>query len=338
VANLSPLTTTNITVPLPAPRASACPAGATVDNTSAASSTPPPPTGRFFQAFAENYRPLTPGHGMIHKDYVSLLQRNGLTSLTDFFSPNLGCQLTKPGLGTRQRIRLALSDRDAKEHIFYLKRYDFPGWLPTLKRWLKERRHRGFAVYDFAAALTLAEKDITVPRPVAFGEQPGFLGPRRSFVLLEEIPGGQALERLLPRWDASRSRYRLLRDRTRLLQALAALVRRLHEHGFFHRDLYLSHIFICRDDTGRERLGLIDLQRVFHPHFPRRWRIKDLAQLLYSAREFFSDSDWQFFFREYFAAQTLDRKQRRLVAAVRRKARRIARHDARRQRQRKETP
>ena len=68
---------------------------------------------------------------------------------------------------------------------------------------------------------------------------------------------------------------------------LARLVADFHRAGFVHRDLYLSHIFIC--NTGKptdETFCLIDLQRVFRPKFRRRrWMVKDLAALNFSTPE-----------------------------------------------------
>ena len=64
---------------------------------------------------------------------------------------------------------------------------------------------------------------------------------------------------------------------------------RFHDTGFRHCDLYFSHIFL--GEGGK--LYLIDLQRVFKPVlFKERFRVKDIAQLYYSAEaKYFSRSD-----------------------------------------------
>ena len=62
-----------------------------------------------------------------------------------------------------------------------------------------------------------------------------------------------------------------VRSLTRALaRDLGALVRRMHELGFWHRDLYLCHVFAAREGGGW-RLTLIDLARVGRKARPR-WR------------------------------------------------------------------
>ncbi len=116
------------------------------------------------------------------------------------------------------------------------------------------------------------------------------------------------------------------RGRTgRLARAAGCLVRAFHKAGFFHRDLYLCHILL---EEGR--LLFIDLQRLEEGYiFKRRGRIKDLAALLYSSMATpVTDKDRLRFLAAYLGGGRLKPAARRLIAAVRRKASRIARHDA----------
>jgi hypothetical protein len=65
---------------------------------------------------------------------------------------------------------------------------------------------------------------------------------------------------------------------------LAGLIARFHGLGWRHRDLYLAHVFVAETPGSQLDLWLIDLQRVFRPRWrPARWRVKDLAQLEFSA-------------------------------------------------------
>jgi heptose I phosphotransferase len=214
--------------------------------------------------------------------------------------------------------------------VIYLKRYGRPGAGALLKRWITRRSRAGAGWYDFAAALALAAQGVPVPRPIACGQDVQGLGEIRSFAMTEELPGADALERLLPRWDEKQADYALLRDRRRLVRELAALVRGLHRAGYYHRDLYLSHVFLSKDRTGQERLNLIDLQRVFKPLVcARRWQVKDLAQLYYSAQPYCTRTEVARFLRYYLDCRRLSDAQRRLVRAVYRKAQRIARREQR---------
>jgi heptose I phosphotransferase len=68
------------------------------------------------------------------------------------------------------------------------------------------------------------------------------------------------------------------------------MVRRMHAHGLNHRDCYLCH-FHLDTASGRDglkadklRLYVIDLHRAqIRRRTPRRWLIKDLAGLYFSA-------------------------------------------------------
>ena len=284
--------------------------------------------GSYYNAYQEGFVPLRDGTGVVHADYKALLERSDLGCLAEVFGYQQGQSLIKPGLGGRERIRLVLRDDDNKEAAVYLKRYGREPVWQFFKRCLTRRRIAPPAAYDFAGNVKLPEIGITVPRPIAMGAGKGWA---RSFVMSEELPNAEALERLLPRGAQACGEYELLRNKPKLIMELAELVRRLHQGGYYHRDLYLSHIFLCKDKQGVERLALIDLQRVFQPKvWAERWRIKDLAQLYYSARRYFTGNDQLRFLRLYLGQKSLDAGAKRLAARVVAKAVRIARHDAKR--------
>ena len=297
------------------------------NNSSSSSQYEPLLTDTFYQPFSESFEPLSSGLGLIHKNYKTLLQKNKLACLEDIFASSIGEKLIKPSLGPRERLRLVLKHTDGTEVVLYMKRYGHPGPAQLLKRRLTFQPHPQ-AEYDFAHALSLAEHNIPVARPLAWGCQMNWLGEQRSFVIFEQLPSGDALERILPQWSRKENEYKLLQDRDELIIRLAQLACRLHESGFCHRDLYISHIFLTRDRFGEEKLCLIDLRRVFRPRlFRLRWRIKDLAQFYYSARNFFSPADMDLFWQEYFQTQALTTLQQWIIQAVYSKARRIAKHD-----------
>jgi len=284
--------------------------------------------GRPYQG-RESYVPLADNTGLMHKGYQGVLQSAGLDTLAGVFAFGAGQRLDKPGLGTRERIRLEL-DIQGRQVGVYLKRMGQPAWRQWLEGLIKYRKHIPVAMLDFRAAEQLAQAGVAVPRPIAAGAERGGLREKRSFVMLEELPGADALERLLPRWEEAAQTYFLLRDQKELIMQAAALVRRLHEAGYVHRDLYLSHLFVSREENGQERLVLIDLQRVFRPGLrKRRWIVKDLAQLYYSSQMLVTRTQMLRFARHYFGDEKLARNRKALVRAVVRKARRITQRQQR---------
>ena len=283
-----------------------------------------------YRGFEEGFVPLRDGAGLVHEGYKEVLEKAGLGDVNGAFGYAGGQRLDKPGLGGRQRLRVVLDGGQGREIAGYLKRYEAVGWRERLGGLLKGGVLAG--VNDFVGAVSVAEQGVAGPRPLAYGQAETRTGAGRSFALVEELPQGDALERLLPKCQQGTGcAYALLENRRELIRQSADLVRRLHGAGLCHRDLYLSHIFLSAGRDGEERLCLIDLQRVFRPRvLRRRWQLKDLAALYYSAREHCSRAEQLRFVRAYWGCRRLNGRQKRLLRMVAWKARRIGRHDDKR--------
>lgn len=144
---------------------------------------------------------------------------------------------------------------------------------------------------------------------------------RRSALLLERVPGRpmDALlrEAVLGNDAASATSY--------CIDVVAPLVRRLHEHGLFHRDLYWNHLFARSLAARAEEPWLIDVGRLLRPRWRRtRWRIKDLAGLLASTPAGYSRTAMLRFLLRYLGDAR--RSWRPMARAIARKAARIRRH------------
>jgi len=145
------------------------------------------------------------------------------------------------------------------------------------------------------------------------------MGSVTVFAVLSAVPGES-----LQHWAARNNSFAQKKE---MIRRVAWLARRFHEQGWRHRDFYLCHLFTGAVG-GRQRLSIIDLQRVFRPRWrARRWQVKDLAQLNYSAVRFFSRAMRLYFFREYLGVTRLDVEQKDLLRRVLRKTASIARHD-----------
>jgi tRNA A-37 threonylcarbamoyl transferase component Bud32 len=108
------------------------------------------------------------------------------------------------------------------------------------------------------------------------------------------------------------------------LRPLAELAARLHECGWYHRDLYLEHWI-----AAGERLMLLDVGRARRDAYPRRrWFVKDIAALLHSCPSGVGARDRLRFLALYLDARRVQgRSQRRAFARdVLAKSRRIAAH------------
>jgi heptose I phosphotransferase len=121
---------------------------------------------------------------------------------------------------------------------------------------------------------------------------------------------------------------------------MARLARMLHDRRVFHKDLYLCHFYIAKDDTAkvpnwRGRVSLIDLHRLtYHRWTASLWQVKDLAQLLYSSEVAGVDvRDRLAFWRDYREMGTSPRYDQFLRRWVVFKWRRYRNHNLRRKKQ-----
>jgi len=185
--------------------------------------------------------------------------------------------------------------------------------------------------------LSLRSAGIPTVEPAAAGFEPD---AGRSFMVTAEIQNARPLDAFLAE-DAKElfDEAQLARFKTRLAGVLGRLVKRFHDAGFNHRDLYLCHVFIdlqsaerFLDVRGDPELTLLDLQRVdYRKKFRRRWIIKDLAELFYSVTPLgVSRTDVLRFALAYLGAGRPGKRELKLGRAVARKAAKIGRHDRKR--------
>jgi len=263
----------------------------------------------------------------IDSDYKTAFSELGLTSIDAVFSFNAAKNLAKDNLaGFRSRLQFEInSPASPPSTTVFLKRYDSPPILVQLGNWLSARHRISCGFFDFEPANKLTAAGINTPKIISYGEQWGSLFEKRSFIITEKIPDAESLERKLPDCFNAPDTVENLKLRRNFIAQLAGFVKKFHETNYRHRDLYLSHIFYA--DSGN--LYLIDLARAFKPIIPRRrFRIKDIAQVYYSApARYFSNTDRLRFYFGYTAQNKLTRKDKVFIRKVINKAKRMARHD-----------
>lgn len=270
---------------------------------------------------------------VIHPEYKSTLQANGLSSLPSFFEYSGGESLGKPGLASwRQRLRLDLRDANGTSHTLYLKRYGQPSLRQQLGRMLRGRWFESTAGLEWRILNQLSAAGIPAPEPVAFGQEMAGCLERRSFFVMGAVDG-VSLEKWLPtnwRRDAVGA---VRRRQQAVVSRLARQVAAFHAAGFVHRDLYASHIFLVTGSEATEpRFVFIDLARVFRPVWRKtRWVVKDLAALHYSVQKCVGWTDAMRFWRVYVEAIGRLQWRHTLPARILAKAERVRRHDKRKQ-------
>ncbi|MBL8795088.1 MAG: lipopolysaccharide kinase [Planctomycetia bacterium] len=232
-------------------------------------------------------------------------------------------------------------EADGRRLGVYLKRhYRLPWWQGVLSvlwpdgDWspgMRERRN-----LEWAAA-----QGLPVPAAVAAGEFLGPWGRLQSFLAVEELTDMLPLHEALPLAARTLSAAEFREWKSGLVVELARLTRALHDRKHFHKDWYLCHFYVRREDISRDlakpasgqswrdRVHVIDLHRLaHHPWTWRRWQLKDLAQLLYSSEvEGVTAQDRLHFWRLYCGAAWKTPGERWLRRLVRAKWQRYRRHN-----------
>jgi heptose I phosphotransferase len=262
----------------------------------------------------------------------ALLHVAGIKCLDDAFNLPAGVEMRKPGLEPhRDRLCLQASDGNGSTKTLYVKRYGRPPIGQQLRRICSVGPFQGSAYAERYFIKRLSLIGVPTMRCLAFGQDMAGPWERRSFSVTAGLDG-VSLEQLVTVAAADATRVPPWCERREIIRQLALVVRRLHGNGLFHRDLYLSHVFLTRNADGRIVLRVIDLARMIEkPLRPRRWRIKDLAALDHSATApMVTRADRLRFMKIYCGMDVPRDRLRRDMAAVRARAARIARHDARR--------
>ena len=272
--------------------------------------------------FGPEFVVLDKGRLLLQKRWTELFRRGGLESFEDFM-----CTMQGQIIGQRAdrvRMRIELDSPDGRE-VFYLKRHHRPGLLGRLARGLGISPKVSAGRQELINILHLKRSELATMSVAAVGEGEGGAG---SFIMVEELTGYEPLDDFLKGFLSKSDQPGQVQKKRELIRAVGSYVRKLHEAGMVHQDLYLCHLFV-RPENPAESLSLIDLQRIRKLWRVRgRAQIKDLAELNYSAGQVgISRTDRLRFVLEYFQRRRLNRRQHLLVGLIKRKTRRIARHD-----------
>ena len=260
------------------------------------------------------------GRLLINRQFAPLLARHGWNTFERMMT--LEGQVARRQ-GARETVRLEINDgrndSPASPQAFYIKRYGPPPWREFWKPLLKFTRPIVGARVEWEAMLAFHRLGIPTMTPVMFGQS-----GRRSFVLTESLEGYVKLTEWI---DAHCQSAAAADDAYRTaIDMLAPLTRSMHEAGVHHQDYYLCHVLVP-EEVGPPGLHIIDLGRArVRRRLGARWRVKDLAQLDYSADAVGALGRLRFLRR--YLNRPFRRLDRALVWRIGLKRRLIARHSA----------
>jgi len=189
----------------------------------------------------------------------------------------------------RSIARWTLSD-GADKLVVYLKRHFKLPWFHGLLATLFPRVAWSPGLQEWEHLEWARSENFPVPRAVAAGQVIGPWFKLQGFIAVEELTGKLPLHQAVPlafqRLDAAT----FAKWKRGLIAELARIARELHRRKVFHKDLYFCHFYIDESltrevpATWTNRAVMIDLHRLGKHTILARWyRVKDLAQFLYSS-------------------------------------------------------
>ncbi len=168
---------------------------------------------------------------------------------------------------------------------FFLKAHRGVGWLEIAKNLLQLRLPVLGAASEYRAVRLLETIGVDTLAVAAYASRGSNPATIHSMLLTDDLAGTISLEDYCADWRTNPPPFAV---RMRLTLALADIARRMHAAGINHRDFYLCHFHLDEQSLqhGTPRCHVIDLHRAqVRRKTPRRWRVKDLAGLYFSAMD-----------------------------------------------------
>jgi heptose I phosphotransferase len=208
---------------------------------------------------------------------------------------------------------------------YFLKIHRGIGWREIVKNLLQLRLPVLGASEEYNAIRKLESLRLQTMTPVGFGRCGINPAAQQSFLITRELIDIISLEDYCRHW---KTKPPSLAEKQTLIRRVAHIARNLHQNGINHRDFYLCHFLLSTSvpDLAAAPIYLIDLHRAqLRKKVPRRWLIKDLGALLYSALDIgLTRADIDLFITEYDGNLQNDAA---LCAAIKQRAASIYRRD-----------
>ncbi|KKN06225.1 hypothetical protein LCGC14_1079460 [marine sediment metagenome] len=182
----------------------------------------------------------------------------------------------------RRTLRFELN----KQHYF-LKYHQGVGWAEIVKNLLSFRLPIISARSEWQAVKFLTSHQLDTMTLAGYGEKGLNPAKLHSFVITDDLSDTMSLEELGRQWT---HRPPSFRSKQNLIEKLAHIAGTMHREGMNHRDFYLCHFLLDKsfaetnDYQPTMPIYLIDLHRAqIRKRVPKRWQVKDLGSLYFSA-------------------------------------------------------
>ena len=254
------------------------------------------------------------GRLTVNRAFAPLFRDHNWRTFADVWSHTANAAIAKKMRTDRITLRFTLVDQGS-ERAFYIKRHGQSSWKEYVKPLLRLTWPILGARNEWNAILEFHKAGLATMIPVAFGESGS-----NSFLITVAIENCIKLSEVNALRKSGQSPVPQSRRQT--IRDVAHIARSMHRAGLHHQDFYLGHLL--RSQSGDGRIYVIDLGRVRkQANLSRRWIVKDLAQLDYSADA--TPEERLLFLREYLGRR-LEKSDRALMDSIQYKKAAIERH------------
>lgn len=265
---------------------------------------------------------LNTHHVVINPGYRELLKTADLDSIQGVIRSKLGNVISTDRKQEKNVVKRIEITFEGQSRVFYLKLY----WNYSFEK-IWGRAFRGSLVgrsmvrAEYENLEKLAGWGFRVPQLVAWGDHRFAGGVIHAYIITEEIPRAMGVDYLAHEWFAQQTKAVGEQKKAELIHEVARSVRRMHEHGFEHHDLFLRNMMISGQDMSK--LYLMDAPRAYTwPAFiMRKRRAVDLATLDAAATQVFTRSQRMRFMHIYLGHDRLTDRDKQLIRQVMDRAR-----------------
>ena len=226
---------------------------------------------------------------------------------------------------TKKRGRTVVTLEYEKGRKLFLKRHTKTNFFDSLKEFFRYGKPQSNAALEWNAISELKNYGIETMPVLAMGEMFRLkFWEKKSFLITEEIKDGVSVESILAK--CPNLSFKIRRN---LAEKIGEIGRKLHTAGFVHRDFYLGHFYVVGNLDDEYKLHLIDLQRIMPgAKIFNRWSLKDISALYFSSlplREISKTDRLRFLFN-YLGIKTFDKKSKKFLKNILKKAHKIEKH------------
>jgi heptose I phosphotransferase len=226
----------------------------------------------------------------------------------------------------RQTIRFTCGN-----DTYFIKKHFAIGWWEILKNLSQFRMPIISARNEYRALKKLASLGINTPKIIGYGEQGYNPATKKSFIITAELTNCVGMRDIAKQWAKHQPDFY---QKKNIIEEIARITRIMHNNGINHRDLYLAHFLLAKNQNLTKKNSKPILY-LFDPHraqirnkIPKRWLIKDLASLYFSSMEAnLTRKDILRFLQIYFKRpwQEVIKQQQNLLQKIRQQAIRLYR-------------